>query len=232
MMTPQPSPATGDVQADGPDAVSGEVVGKTPGERSQAWMAALATGLLLGGAALGVALLDWQGIAEGTVVIDTRRVLRILVGTTVITIATLVVHELLHGLGMLLVGARPRFGAGVMSPNMPYLYTTCEHHLFTRAQFIAIAALPNVLLNVVLLGMIAFGTDSAWFVVPFAVHLSGGVGDAWLCWAAAYEPRGTLIEDQRAGIGVRRLGPEEPADPVEEQLSPGPGPGSRPYSPR
>lgn len=200
MMTPQPegSELPGDPR----------VVSKTPGERSQSLMAVLGTGLLLGGAALGIGLLDWQGIAEGTVVIDARRVLRMVLGTTLITVATLGLHELLHGLGMLLVGARPRFGAGVMSPNMPYLYTTSDRHLFTRTQFIAIAALPNVVLNVVLLGMIAFAQDSAWFVIPFAVHLSGGVGDAWLCWAAAAERRGTLIEDQRAGIGVLRRTPD------------------------
>ncbi|GAA1398939.1 DUF3267 domain-containing protein [Luteococcus peritonei] len=195
MTNPDPRPAT---------AARPEVVGKTPGERSQAWMAALATGLLLGGAAVGIALLDWQGIAEGTVVIDARRVLRMVLGTTVMTVATLAVHELLHGLGMLAVGARPRFGAGVMSPSMPYLYTTSEGHLFTRTQFIAIAALPNVVINIALLAMIAFGDDSAWFVVPFAMHLSGGVGDAWLCWAAAAEAPGNLIEDQGAGIGVVR----------------------------
>lgn len=195
MMTP---PAT----APDDDACS-----KTPGERSQAWMAALGTGLLIVGAAIGLAVLAWHGMASGTMTFTARKMLKLIVGTTLITITTLALHEVLHGLGMMVLGARPRFGAGVMTPGLPYLYTTCEGHLFTRTQYVVVAALPNVLINVGLLVLLAWGPHAAWWVLPFAIHLSGGVGDAWLCWAAWAERPGTMIEDQRFGVRVHRRRP-------------------------
>ena len=60
------------------------------------------------------------------------------------------------------------------------------------------------------------GLGMQW-VVPLAFHLSGCVGDAWLCWAAAHERPGTLIEDLRGGVRVHRLEvrPDRPgADPA------------------
>ncbi|ROR54578.1 putative zincin peptidase [Luteococcus japonicus] len=177
---------------------------KTPGERSQAWMAALGTGLLFVGAAIGLGVLAWHGAASGIMVFTARKMLKLMAGTTLITIGTLALHELLHGVGMLALGARPRFGAGVMTPGLPYLYTTCEGHTFSRSQYIVVAALPNVVINIGLLALMAWGPHAAWWVLPFAIHLSGGVGDAWLCWAAWAEQPGTRIEDQRFGVRVHR----------------------------
>lgn len=182
----------------------GRLVAKEPGERSQAWMAALGTGLLLGGLVVGIAVLSVRGYASGVLMVDARRLLRIVMATAVMSVATLLLHETLHGLGMLVLRARPRFGAGVMSPGLPYVYTTSEGHLFTRWQYIVIAALPNVLLNVVLLLLMLVGPAPSWWVIPFALHLSGGVGDMWLCWAAFAEPPGTRVEDRRGGIRVLR----------------------------
>lgn len=182
----------------------GRLVAKEPGERSQAWMAALGTGLLLGGLVVGIAVLSLRGYASGVLMVDARRLLRIVMATAVMSVATLLLHETLHGLGMLVLRARPRFGAGVMSPGLPYVYTTSEGHLFTRWQYIVIAALPNVLLNVVLLLLMLVGPTPSWWVIPFALHLSGGVGDMWLCWAAYAEVPGTRIEDRRGGIRVLR----------------------------
>lgn len=190
---------------DTPREDEGLTCSKEPGERSQAWMAALGTGLLLLGAALGVGILAWHGEASGVWVFTSRKVLRLVIGTTLITLATLALHELLHGLGMLMAGARPRFGAGVMSPGLPYLYTTSEGHRFDRLHYVVIAALPNVAINLALVALMVWGPEPAWWVIPFAVHLSGGVGDMWLCWASMAERPGTLIEDQRGGIRVHRL---------------------------
>ncbi|MEL4503384.1 DUF3267 domain-containing protein [Luteococcus sp. H138] len=187
-----------------PPKLPGTSESKVPGERSQAWMAALGTGLLLLGAGVGVAIMAWRESASGNYYLTARRALLLVAGTTMITIATMALHELLHGLGMAVLRARPRFGAGMMSPGLPYLYTTCEGHRFTRWQYIVVAALPNVVINLGLLLMMAWGPYEAWWVLPFALHLSGGVGDAWLCWAALTEPPGTLVEDQRAGVRVYR----------------------------
>ncbi|WP_420176570.1 DUF3267 domain-containing protein [Luteococcus sp. OSA5] len=182
----------------------GSLVAKEPGERSEAWMAALGTGLLALGMALGLLVLGLRGSYGGMFVLTSQRALQAVLGTALIGLGTLAVHELLHGLGMAALHARPRFGAGIMSPGLPYLYTTCEGHLFTRWQYIVICAMPNVVVNLVLFSMIVWGSSPSWWVIPFSLHLSGGVGDLWLCWAAYKEAPGTLVEDQRAGIRVLR----------------------------
>ncbi|MGO4956963.1 DUF3267 domain-containing protein [Luteococcus sp. Sow4_B9] len=182
----------------------GLLVAKEPGERSQAWMAALGTGLLLGGVALGLLVLGLRGLSDGVIIVTAEKALRMVLGTVLVGVGTVILHELLHGLGMLVLKARPRFGAGVMSPGLPYLYTTCEGHLFTRWQYIVICALPNVVINLTLLALIAGGPAPSWWVIPLGLHMSGGVGDMWLCWAALTEPPGTRVEDQRAGVRVLR----------------------------
>lgn len=187
-----------------PATLDDRVVSKVPGKRSEAWMAVLATGALVLGAAIGIAILTIIGSAQGTILLTPFKALRMIVVTLLATIVTLLAHEALHGAGMLVFRARPSFGAGIMAPGMPYLYTTSDGHLFTRWQYIVVAALPNVAINAGLAALIAFGPHSAWWVVPFSIHLSGGVGDAWLCWAALTEPRGTLVEDLREGVRVHR----------------------------
>ncbi|WP_264299146.1 hypothetical protein [Brevibacterium aurantiacum] len=37
-------------------------------------------------------------------------------------------------------------------------------------------------------------------MVPAAVHLGGCVGDIALAWVAARQPRGTQVEDMKAGM--------------------------------
>lgn len=175
-----------------------------PGMRSQNWMSVISMVMLALGLVVGVTAAAWHGNDSRWVLITSRRVLLLLLTTLVTTVLTLVLHEAIHGLGMLLCGARPRFGAGMMHTGLPYLYTTTTGHLFTRGQFIAIAAAPNIVVNMVLLGALLFGPNPAWWVVALAVHLSGGVGDMWLVWSAAHEQRSTRIEDLRSGLRAHR----------------------------
>lgn len=175
-----------------------------PGERSQNWMSGLSLLLSVLGLVLGVAMAAWHGLDRQLVVMTSRSVLAALVGCLAVTVLTLAAHEVVHGIAMMLCGARPRFGAGVQHTGLPYLYTTAEGHLFTRTQFTAIALAPNVLVNLALVGLLLVGPHPAWWVVPLALHLSGGVGDAWLVWAAIHERNTTLIEDQKAGMRVHR----------------------------
>ena len=178
-----------------PDPTDDLVVSKVPGKRSEAWMAVLSTAALLLGAVLAVTAMAMKGLAHGTIVLTPDKALRIIFVTVVTTGLTFVIHEGLHG-------------AGSIATGHPYLFTTSDQHRFTRPQYIVIAALPNVLINGVLIALILLGPHSAWWVVPFAIHLSGGVGDAWLCWAALTEPSGTLVEDQRGGVRVYRSRPK------------------------
>lgn len=175
-----------------------------PGARSQNWMSVLSIVLLALGLAIGVGVATWRTDSSQFVLVTPRAVLSLLMTTLAATVATLVAHEAIHGLAMLLCGARPRFGAGMMHTGLPYLYTTTERHLFTRAQFVMIAGAPNVLVNLALIVTLVLGPHPSWWVVPLAVHLSGGVGDMWLVWSAMHEQRTSRIEDLRAGLRVHR----------------------------
>ena len=187
-----------------------------PGERSQRWMGMISAVMMVAGLTLGTFAAAWHG-NNVILTLTPSKVLRTSLATVGFTALTMVLHEALHGLGMLACGARPRFGAGVMHTGLPYLFTTSEGHLFTRAQCLVIAALPNLLVNSALALLLLWGPHPSWWVVPLAFHLSGCVGDAWLCWAAAHERPGTLIEDLRGGVRVHRLEvrPDRPgADPA------------------
>lgn len=116
------------------------------------------------------------------------------------TAATLVVHELVHGVAMLPFGAKPRFGAGMMAKVMPYFYCTAPGHRFTRRQFVIVALAPLVVMSAALAALVVWAPmGGAWAVVG-AVHLGGCVGDLFMVRRAMQEPRGTLVEDQKDGM--------------------------------
>jgi Putative zincin peptidase len=120
-----------------------------------------------------------------------------------ITSLLLIAHEGIHGLVMLLFGARPRFGATLVGGTMPALYATSERHRFTRRQYLIVAAGPAVAISV--LGFWAcFGPWVGYLVIPLALHLGGCVGDVFAFWQVFREPPGTECEDLRDGIRFYR----------------------------
>jgi hypothetical protein len=108
-------------------------------------------------------------------------------------------HEGVHGIFMLVFGARPQFGVLHIGP-VPYaFYTTDPGHRFTRRQFLLILLAPLVILG--LLGIplctLPFG---AYLVVPFALHLGGCIGDIAISWHVLKYPRTVICEDLRDGV--------------------------------
>jgi hypothetical protein len=96
-------------------------------------------------------------------------------------IATLIVHEAIHGGFFRLFGGRPRFGVGCIGGFMPYAYATVPGMPFTRRQMTIICLAPFVLLSTA-----AF--CALWFVpsifviaaTAFATNVSGSIGDLWI----------------------------------------------------
>jgi len=81
----------------------------------------------------------------------------------------------------------------------PALYTTAPGHVFSRAQYLAVAVAPGVALSA--LGFLAcFSPVGGYLVIPLAVHLSGCVGDAAATQRLLRQPAGTGCEDLRDGI--------------------------------
>jgi putative zincin peptidase len=121
----------------------------------------------------------------------------------ILTAGLLVAHEGIHGLVMLLFGARPRFGATLVGGSMPALYATSEGHRFTRGKYLIVAACPAVVISV--LGFWAcFGPWAGYLVLPLAIHLGGCVGDVFAFRRVVREPYGTECEDLRDGIRFYR----------------------------
>lgn len=124
-----------------------------------------------------------------------------LVVTVVLVLAIVVVHELLHGLVIVLVGGRPTFGAGRSeSGAVAFFYTTAPGHLFTRAQYVVVALAPLVVLGALLLWWVWAGPWGGWVVIPAAIHLAGCVGDVGLTMLVLRQPGGTLVEDRKIGV--------------------------------
>jgi hypothetical protein len=121
----------------------------------------------------------------------------------ILTTVLLVAHEGVHGLVMLLFGARPRFGATLVGGSMPALYATSENHRFARGQYLIVAAGPAVVISA--LGFWAcFGPWVGYLVLPLAIHLGGCVGDVFAFGRVLREPPGTKCEDLRDGIRFYR----------------------------
>jgi hypothetical protein len=121
-----------------------------------------------------------------------------------LTALVVIAHEAIHGLVMLCFGARPRFGAMLVSRIMPALYATSAGHRFTRGEYLTVAAAPAVTISV--LGFWScFGPWAGYLILPLAFHLGGCVGDGFAGWRVLREPPGTECEDLRDGIRFHRM---------------------------
>jgi hypothetical protein len=95
-------------------------------------------------------------------------------------LATIVIHELMHGLFFLVYGGRPSFGVGVVSRIVVYAYATSSRP-YTLTQFLVIGLSPFVLLSLALLLIaVALPALAAYAAVGFIANFVGSVGDLWI----------------------------------------------------
>jgi hypothetical protein len=112
-------------------------------------------------------------------------------------LATFVLHELVHGLGVKWAGGKPKYGAGIAFWVMPYFYCTSDD-FFPRNKFIFFAALPSLLLTPIGLLLIFFLPQfSNIFTWAFTANFVGGVGDAWLISNVLRYPNHVYIKDEK-----------------------------------
>ncbi len=168
-----------------------------------AWVISLGRPEALRLTAYGVLLL-FLGVGVFSAVSDvdtsTARSL-LLVGAFV---ATMIAHELVHGLCFLLFGGSPRFGVGVAF-ILPYLSTTSAGDRFDARQMSIIGLAPLVSLSIVTLAAGSASPSLApYALVGFLANLSGSVGDIWLVALlrrlAGLE--GVAFEDRETGVAV------------------------------
>jgi hypothetical protein len=117
-----------------------------------------------------------------------------------LSIGTLVLHELIHGVFMSKYGGKPSYGAGIAYFILPYFYATTKT-VFLRNQFIVISIAPLVLISLVGIGLIAaFPSIAHWIFIPFVINASGAVGDIWVTRNVLRYPKHVLLEDQKTGL--------------------------------
>jgi len=126
----------------------------------------------------------------------------------------MVVHEALHGLGFLMFGGRPKFGAGIKGA-MPYFFATCPGKRFAWGRTLIIGALPLVVIDVVALALAGYRPLAVPAMLAFAINNAGAVGDLWIIAVILQTPRTALFEDtdEPAMIAWPGPGTQTPARP-------------------
>jgi hypothetical protein len=117
-------------------------------------------------------------------------------------VATIALHELVHGLTMQRYGARPQYG--VLWKQLMF-YATSPGYGFQRNSYILVALAPLVGLScLAVLGMFLLqGTDwVALLTLCGVINGSGALGDLWLVSIVLRYPKIAYIVDERDGIRV------------------------------
>ncbi|MBN1963393.1 MAG: DUF3267 domain-containing protein, partial [Anaerolineae bacterium] len=113
-------------------------------------------------------------------------------------VLTLVVHEGLHGLAILLTGNRPRFGA---KWSRFLLYTTSDAN-FTRGEYLGVTLAP--LLGISAAGLVAMLLTppvlGMWLAVLVSLNAASSLGDVWMTAVITSFPRTALFHDEEDGM--------------------------------
>ncbi|SFL26756.1 Putative zincin peptidase [Halogranum rubrum] len=117
-----------------------------------------------------------------------------------LSVGTIVVHELLHGVAMKRYGGKPRYGAGVAYFVLPYAYATTDTE-FTRNQFIVVALTPLVVITAVGVPLMLL-LDLPVLAVPLALNIGGAVGDLWMVRILLRYPADVDVVDDVTGLRV------------------------------
>ena len=114
----------------------------------------------------------------------------------------ILLHELVHGLFFwFFTREKPGFGFKLF-----YAYATAPGWYFDKSIYWLIGLAPLIFLSLAGLVVAAF-TPADWlFYLLFALftNASGAIGDLYIVIRLAFEPAGTLVEDQGTGFLVFR----------------------------
>jgi hypothetical protein len=119
----------------------------------------------------------------------------------VLSVGIGILHELVHGLAVVLCGGHPSYGVGMKS-LVPYFYTTTDA-VIGRNRFLFISVTPAILLSVLGAGFIvAVPALAGWAVIPLALNLAGSVGDVWATQTLLRYPAHVEVKDDKAGMTI------------------------------
>jgi hypothetical protein len=115
----------------------------------------------------------------------------------------ILLHELVHGLFFwFFTREKPKFGF-----KWSYAYATAPGWHFDKSIYWLIGLAPLVLLSLAGLLVASFTPENWLFYLLFGMftNASGAIGDLYIVIRLAFEPAGTLVEDQGTGFRVFRL---------------------------
>jgi hypothetical protein len=118
-------------------------------------------------------------------------------------VGTIILHELMHGVGFIIAGAKPRFGVGIAGV-MPIAYATSDKPIKIH-QMLLVAYLPFVTLSVffVLLAVVRPQYQGI-ALIGFLGNFTGAVGDLWISsklWKYI-KIKNLQVKDTKSGIEI------------------------------
>ncbi len=111
-------------------------------------------------------------------------------------VATIVLHEGVHGLVAVLLKHKPLFGI-----RLPFFYTTFLHKI-PRNDFIPIVLGPLVILDIVFGVLLGLGILPTFSYMVLMMNTIGAMGDVWLTIFLVKHDGSALIQDTKNGIEV------------------------------
>jgi hypothetical protein len=163
-------------------------------------LAAPAATVVFGALAVAVAGFNppqFLGLGMSTAPGDAGSVVALIVAI----LATLIVHEMTHGVAIRWCGNRPSYGFQLIG-LVPY--ATAQGQYFTRNQFVTCALAPLVGLSAIGTLVLPFSPTwlVPWLVVGLIANAAGAVGDVWMSLIALRFPHSAWIVDERDGMRV------------------------------
>lgn len=117
-----------------------------------------------------------------------------------IIVSTLILHEALHGLAMILSDTRPRFG---IKPKKLVLFTTTDAY-FPRNRYLITALAPLTMIS--LLGIVLMlhlpQTPAIWIGMALAMNVASSIGDIWMTAIIVTYPADALFHDNEDGMTI------------------------------
>lgn len=134
----------------------------------------------------------------------------ILVGLFLMLVVVPLLHEAVHGIMSLLIGARPSFGVGA-----GFAFTTFREPV-GRLAYAAIALAPLVVISIAgIAAMIWWPEGAEATLVVLIVNAAGAVGDLWMVWRLRDVPPNARLYDLADGFAA--LVPEEASSQVRAE---------------
>ncbi|MFC4549064.1 MULTISPECIES: DUF3267 domain-containing protein [Halorussus] len=110
-----------------------------------------------------------------------------------LSVATVVVHELVHGLAYHLLGYRVKYGIAL---NMGAAYAAAFGQFQTRQDNLVVGLAPLLAFTLALTPLLAAPLPVALAAfLALVVNTSGATGDLYLTWRLLRMPEGTLLYD-------------------------------------